>query len=160
MKREYTKDQKNIMGLYAMIGAGSILTFVPYSILPIAGFVSVFVGWIASFAYRFKYRDNDMYQFHMKYLNGTILLSSLVLMICVFFFGSIVYFNGDLGPVNDVMQAAERGVVPTQADIARMQYEFVMTNKDLISMTAIFTLSPYPIYLISRIVKGVRKINS
>jgi hypothetical protein len=84
--------------------------------------------------------------------------STLLAFMCVFLFGSIVYFNGDLSPVNAMIQQAERGVVPNDADIAVMNASFVQLNRDLILWTAIATLPLYPLYIIIRVLMGVRSI--
>jgi len=51
---------------------------------------------------------------------------------------------------------SNNGVVPDQGDIAKMQLHFFYANKSLIVKAGLFCLLPYPIYLLYRIIKGVK----
>lgn len=147
---------KNLTSLYAMIGAGSIMMVIPYSFIPFAGIACAFVAWIACYMYRWRNRGNELYQFHTTYLIRTIWWSSLILMLGVIVFGSIIFGNGDMSAINAMMESAQRGVIADQADILRMQIEFVRANSEIIIGAGIFCLLPYPLFLMYRIVRGIR----
>jgi len=151
-----TQTQKTIASLYAMVGAGSIMMVVPYSMIPYAGIACALVGFIATYIYKFKNKGNELYQFHCRYLIRTVWISSLILMLGIIVFGSIIFLNGDMSAINDMMLSAERGVVPSEYDIYAMQMQFVIVNKSIIILAAVIALLPYPLYLIYRTIKGVR----
>lgn len=153
-----TKQDKEIVTLYAMITVGSILMLIPYGALPFAGMACAFVGFISAYFYKWRHKGNEVMQFHTKHIIRTSWWSSLILLIGVVVFGGIVYNNGDLSAINQAMQAAERGVIPTDGDIQRMQLQFVKDNMQLILIAAAIGLLPYPAYLITKMVQGVKKI--
>ena len=152
---DLTQNQKAILSLYALIGAGSLMMVIPASIILFAGIACALVGFFACYFYRWKYKADEAMVFHAGYLIRTTWWSSLILLIGLIVFGSIIFGNGDMGAINQMMQSAERGIVPNDADIIRMQLEFVQTNRTLIYIAAL-ALLPYPAFLLYRIVKGVK----
>ena len=153
------KDKNTIASLYALIGAGAIMMVIPYIMLPLAGFSCTLVGVITAYIYRFKNRGDDIMQFHMRYLIRTFWWSSLILTVGIILFGCVVFFNGDMSAINNLMASAERGIIPTESDVAAMQIRFIKANQFLILISAAVCLLPYPIYLFYRIFKGVRVLN-
>jgi len=153
-----SKIDKEIITLYAMITVGAILMLIPYGMLPFAGFACAFVGFVSAYVYKWRYKNNADIRFHMGHIIRTTWWSSLILTVGVMIFGCIVYFNGDISAINQVMQSAERGIVPSDGDIQRMQLQFVKDNMTLILVGAAVALLPYPVYLITKMVQGVRKI--
>ena len=149
---------KTLISLYALVGAGSIMMIIPISLVPFAGLACAIVGFISAYIYRWKYKTDDLYQFHCTYIIRTIWWSSFILTIGIIVFGSIIFLNGDMAPINSMMASAERGVVPTEYDIYKMQIDFVQLNKGIIMIAALIALLPYPAYLIYRTFKGVKKL--
>jgi len=151
-----TNTQKNIIGLYSMMMAGGILSVIPYSLFPMAGMACILVVWISAIVQKLRAKDDEIIRFHMSYINRTVLWSILVMMLCIFLFGCLVFFNGDMSAIKSMMRSAESGIILETGDVAMMQYEFVMANKDLIVWAALISFIPYPAYLIYKSVKGVR----
>lgn len=150
--------KKTLLTLYALVGAGSIMMLIPYMLLPYAGIACAFVGLMSAYFYRWKQKNNMMMAFHTTYIIRTVWVSSLILTIGVILFGCIIFYNGDMSVINMMMANVENGVVPSEADIASMQHIFVQTNKGLIITTALFVLTPYPLYLVYRTIKGLRTL--
>ena len=150
------KGQKNILSFYGLFGAGAIMMMLPFGIIPFAGVACALVMFFAAYFYRWRKKGQDDYQFHMTHIIRTTWLSQLILLIGVILFGTIIFNNGDMTAIHGMMTMAENGVVPNDNDIALMQLKFVQANKSLIVITGIVCLLPYPLYLIYRIVKGVR----
>lgn len=152
-----SSSQKNILSLYAMIGAGSLMMLIPYSMIPYAGFACTFVAFFAAYFYRWRYKHRDeMMVFHMNYLIKSVWIANLILLVGVIVFGSIIFSNGDLSAIHAMMASAEKGVIPNEGDILAMQLSFLYANKGLILMAATVGLLPYPLYLIIRIFNGVK----
>ena len=139
-----------------MMGVGSIMMVVPYSVIPFVGFVSVFVAFMACYFYRWRHKHDEEMVFHTKYLVRTSWWSSLILVLGIIIFGSIIFTNGDLTALNNLIKSSQAGVIPTENDIALMQINFVNANKKIIICAAIISLLPYPLYLFYRMVKGVK----
>jgi uncharacterized membrane protein len=140
-----------------MIGAGSLMMLIPYSMIPYAGFACAFVAFISAYFYRWRYKNKDeMMVFHMNYLIKSVWIANLILIVGIIIFGSIIFSNGDMSAIHAMMASAEKGVIPNEGDILAMQLSFLYANKALILMAAVIGLLPYPLYLISRIFKGVR----
>ena len=158
MKTNYSDDQKTLISLYALVGAGSIMMMIPFSLLPYAGLACAFVGLIAAYIYRFKNKTNLMMAYHCTYIIRTLWWSSLILIAGIVIFGSIIFLNGDMSSIHQLMLGAERGVVPSETDVLIMQYNFIQANKGLIYIAGIIGLLPYPAYLIYRTIKGVRQL--
>ena len=158
MTHRFTKDDKEIISLYALVTVGSILMVIPYGVLPFAGIACAFVGFIAAYFYKWRRKQDEKFVYHMRFIIRTGWWSSLILTIGVIVFGSIIYSNGDLSSIMNVMSAAERGIIPTENDIKLMQLQFVKDNLNLILMAAAIGLLPYPVYLIARMLQGVRQI--
>jgi uncharacterized membrane protein len=154
----YNEQQKSILSLYALISAGAILTALPFSLLPYAGMACILVGFIAGYIYRMRNREYYFMVRHTTYIIRTVWWSFLILLAGVFFFACILVYNGDLSPIYQLMQQADRGVPPNQSDVRIMQDTFVRLNKDLIVISAIFCLMPYPAFVLYRCFKGVREI--
>lgn len=152
------QNKKTILGLYALIGAGSLMMVTPFSIIPFAGISCAFVGFIACYFYRWKHKDNEDIVFHTSYLIRTTWWSSLILLVGVIVFGSIIFGNGDTSMIDQMIKSAERGIIPNEGDIMRMQIQFVQTNQKLIMLAAIIALLPYPAFLLYRIIKGARLV--
>jgi len=152
-----SKQDREIISIYALVTVGSILMVVPYSALPFAGIACAFVGFIAAYIYKWRCKNDDIMVYHMRFIIRTSWWSTLILMIGIFIFGSIIYSNGDLSPIISVMDAAQRGMIPSDNDIRVMQLQFVGQNLSLI-ITAAIALLPYPIYLIARMIQGVRQL--
>ncbi len=149
---------KKILSVYAMIAVAAIMICIPYMIIMTAGLSLMAMVWIFCYFYKFRSKSQPVPNRHFRYMIRTMWWSTLVAFVCVFLFGSIVYFNGDLSPVNAMIQQAERGVVPNDADIAVMNASFIQLNRDLILWTAIATLPLYPLYIIIRVLMGVQSI--
>lgn len=158
MSSSLTAVQKNIMGVYALIACGSVMMLVPHPTIPFAGLACSLVGFLSAYMYRWRNKSDDMMQFHMTYIIRTVWWSSLILLVGLFLFATVLFNNGDLSMVYNVMGDAEKGVLPTDADMRAMQLDFVRTNMTLISITAAVCLLPYPLYLIVRMFNGVRKV--
>lgn len=148
--------QKTILTVYALIFAGSLLMMVPVGVIPFAGMSCLIVGLISAYIYRNR-ADDDLMNGHMSYVIRTIWWSSLVLLVGVLLFCSIVGANGDLSMIHDLMEQAEIGLIPTETDVRLMQHQFLNANTKIIGLAALFGLLPYPLYLIYRLVGGIRK---
>lgn len=156
-KTTLTETQKTALNVYAMVAAGSVLMLIPVSIVPFAGLACLMVGFIAAYVYRARNREDGLMVSHMGYVIRTVWWSSLILLAGLVVFTSVLMANGDTSMITDLMKQAEKGIIPTEADVRAMQALFVQTNADLIIMTAAVTLLPYPLYLAFRMVSGVRK---
>lgn len=154
----YTHTHKTIFNLYALIAAGGILMMLPFALLPYAGMACLTVGFIAAYIYRWKNRGDEFMRFHTTYAIRTMWWSLLILLIGVFFFGCILFFNGDLTPIHQMMADAEKGMIANEADIRSMQYNFVRDNMSLIIIAGAITLLPYPIYIVVRCIKGAQMV--
>jgi uncharacterized membrane protein len=154
---DLSKQDKEIISLYALVTVGSILMVIPYSILPFAGLACAFVGFAAAYFYKWFKRGGDAMQFHARYIIKTGWWSTLILFIGILIFGSIIYFNGDLSSIFALVDGAGRGVVPNENEIRLMQLQFIRDNLSLIGLGAI-VLIPYPAFLIYRMIRGVRKL--
>ena len=154
-----SNQEKLIYGHYALIGAGAIMMIIPVSLLPYAGLSCVFVGLISAYIHRLRHKQSDVTVFHMIYLIKTCWISTLILTVGIILFGSIIFFNGDLGVIDQMITQAQSGVIPTDADMIAMQLEFVEANRDLILIAAIICLLPYPAYILYRTIKGARMVS-
>lgn len=152
------KDQKEIMSLYALVMVGALMMLIPYSLIPFAGVACMSVGLIATYFYKWRYKSNDVMQFHMSYIIRTVWWSTLILTIGVGLFCSILWSNGDWSIIYSMQDSMARGVIPTEADMQRSIWNFVQNNSALIQWTALLSLPPYPVYLIYRAVSGVKKL--
>lgn len=148
--------QKSIIGLYAMLVAGAVLTVTPYSLFPIAGMACVLVVWLSVIFQKFRSGNDEAMTFHLGYINRIILWSFLILLASLFLFGCMVFFNGDISAINRMMQSAEKGIILEAGDIAKMNYEFVMANKELILFSALLCAMPYPLFIIYKSIMGVK----
>lgn len=151
-----TEPQKTALNIYAMVTAGSVLMLIPYSLIPFAGIACLFVGFIAAYIYRARNKENMFLHSHMSYIIRTVWWSSLLLLVGLAVFTSIILSNGDLSMITDLLSEAERGIIPNENDIRMMQAGFVHSNASLITMAAIIGLLPYPVFLAWRMVKGIR----
>lgn len=158
MTNQYSNNTKTLLGVHALVGAGSLMMLIPYMMLPYAGVSCAFVGLMAAYFYRWRNKGDDMMVYNTSYIIRTVWISSLILTVGIILFACIIFFNGDMSVVNTMMANAEKGIVPTEYDIYAMQHIFVQTNRALIITTALITLSPYPLYLIYRTLKGVKSI--
>ncbi len=154
----FNKDQKEIMSLYALVMVGALMMLVPYSLIPFAGVACMSVGLIATYFYKWKYKSNEVMQFHMSYIIRTVWWSTLILTIGVGLFSSILWSNGDWSIIYNMQDSVARGVIPTEADVQRSIWNFVQDNSTLIQWTSLVSLPPYPIYLIYRAIAGVKKL--
>ena len=152
----YTETEKNILTLYALTTAGAILSMIPLSLLPYAGLACVTVGFIACYIFRMRNKNNELMVFHTTYLIQTMWWASLILVIGILLFACIIFFNGDLSSIYQLMGDAERGLLPEESDIRAMQGEFVRSNVTLILIAAIFCLLPFPLYILFKTLKGVK----
>lgn len=148
--------QKTALNVYAMVAAGMVLMLIPVSLVPFAGLACMTVGFIAAYLYRARNKDNLFLHSHMRYIIRTVWWASLILIIGLIIFSSILVLNGDISMITDMRDQAERGVIPTESDIRVMQANFVHTNADLILIAAFLALLPYPLYIAWRMVKGIR----
>jgi uncharacterized membrane protein len=158
MASSLSQIQKTILAVYALIAAGSIMMLVPHATVPFAGLACSMVGFLSAYVYRWKNKTDGILQFHMTYIIRTVWWASLILITGLFLFCVVLFNNGDLSMIYNVMSDAEKGLVPTDADMRVMQAEFVRTNVTLITITAAVCLLPYPLYLIIRMFNGVRKV--
>lgn len=154
-----TQFQKKISALYAMIGAGAIMTMIPYSFIPFAGMSCLIVAVFACYLYRFQYKGNQVMGFHTRHLIRTFWLSNIIIIAGIILFGSIIFLNGDMTALNTLFAAAEKGVIANESDVMRMQITFVHANEKLIKLAALISLLPYPFYLIYRVTKGIKILN-
>jgi uncharacterized membrane protein len=152
------KDQKEIISLYALVMVGALMMLVPYSLRPFAGVACMSVGLIATYFYKCKYKSNDLIQFHMRYIIRTVWWSTLILVVGVGLFCSILGANGDWSSVYNVQESIARGVILTESDMKIAIFSFVETNSTLISWVALLSLPPYPLYLAYRAICGVKKL--
>lgn len=150
--------RKKILSVYAMVAAGSIMMLIPVSLIPLAGFSCAMVGFITAYLYRWRAGDNSLMSEHMTFVIRTVWWASLILLVGMGLFASVLMSNGDLSMIHDLVAQAERGLVPTESDIQMMQAAFVQANKRLIAVAAIICLLPYPLYLVVRMVNGVRRV--
>lgn len=150
--------QKNILAVYALIAVGSVMMMVPFSLFPFAGMACSFVGFASAYVYRWKHKDDALMSEHMTYIIRTVWWSSLILLVGMLIFCSIIMTNGDLSMIYNLMDSTQNGILPTDADVRAMQIAFVNTNMDYITLGAIIGLLPYPLCLAYRMVRGVRKI--
>ena len=157
MASSISATQKNILGVYALLAAGSVMMLIPHPTIPFAGLACLLVGFASAYIYRWRHKDDDLMQTQMTYAIRTMWWSSLILLIGIILFCLVLYNNADLSMVYDILGEAERGIVPTDADIRMMQASFVRTNVKLISITAAICLLPYPLYLIGRFGMGVKR---
>ena len=154
----YSYNHKTILNLYALLAAGAILTILPFSLLPYAGMACLLVGFIAAYIYRYRNRHDDFMRFHTTYAIRTMWWSTLILLIGVFLFGCILFFNDNLTAINALMAQAEKGVIANKADIGVMQAQFIYANKSLIILTGTITLLPCPLYIVARTIKGAAMV--
>lgn len=153
-----TETQKTIIAVYAMIMAGSVLTLVPYGIVPFSGLACLFVGAVAAYVYRWRNRDQNLMDSHMRYIIRTFWWSSLILLIGIAAFAAIIVSNGDLSMIDQMTKRAEAGIIPTEDDIQAMQYAFLQGNAKLIGLAALLSLPAYPFFLLYRVLRGVRSV--
>jgi|GEM_PF-2392586 len=151
-----TNSQKTVLSLYAVVMAGSVLMMIPHALVPSAGLVCVIVGLIAAYIYRANNKDDIFMTSHMCHITRTIWWLSLLLLVGLGLFMSIIWSNGDLSMITNLVQQAEQGVIPNESDVYTMQVAFIHTNKPLIMTAAAVSFLPYPVFLIWRVVKGVR----
>lgn len=153
----YTKDQKTVFSLYAFVLTGSILLVIPYSLIPIAGLACVLVGLPSAYLYRRTFKDKPPARQAMTDLIGTIWWAQLILTVAIGLFVSVLAANGDFTAIDTLMADAEKGIVPTETDMRAMQLSFVQDNLSLITWTALLTLPVYPVFLVVRLVGGIRR---
>lgn len=153
-----SKDQKEIMSLYALVMVGALMMLVPYSLIPFAGIACMSVGLVATYLYKWKYKSNEVMQFHMSYIISTIWWSTLILMVAMGLFFSVLWANGDWSAIYSVRNSLERGIILSESDMQRLIWKFIQDNATLIQWSALLTLPTYPIYLIYRTVSGVKKL--
>lgn len=150
--------QKTIISVYAMVFVGALMMLIPMSLIPYAGLACMSVGFISSYVYKWKNKHDEIMTYHMGYIVRTTWWSSLILLIGVGIFCSILISNGDLSAITNLMSNANNGVIPTENDIMVMQITFVKSNLKLITFAGGLCLIPYPVYLIYRAINGVRKL--
>ena len=153
--RTYNASEKKILTLYALITAGTILSMLPFLLLPYAGLASISVGFLAAYIYRFKNRDNEFMVFHTTYLIRVLWWSSLILIVGIAMFACIIVFNGDLSSIDYLMMQAQQGLPPTEVEVLEMQRNFVSANRTLITIAAAFCLLPYPLFIFVKIIKAL-----
>lgn len=150
--------QKTCLTVYALTLVGSLLMMIPMGVLPFAGLACVIVGLGSAYIYRWRSSHGEMMHEHMAYIIRTIWWATLILFVGIGLFCSIIIANGDLSMVYDLMEQTEKGLIPTDADIRAMQYKFLDANSKIIGIAAFFGLLPYPLYLIYRLIRGVRRV--
>lgn len=150
------KNQREILSLYAFMGAGSLMMVIPFFVIPFVGLTCAFVAFMACYFYRWRQKNNEDMVFHTSYLIRTSWWSSLILVVGIIVFGSIIFGNGDMGSLNSLINSTQAGVIPTEEDILRMQIDLVEANKSLILIAGAVSLLPYPLFIIYRVVKGVK----
>lgn len=151
-----TESQKTALNIYAMVTAGTVLMLIPYSLIPFAGFACLLVGFISAYVYRSRNKDNIFLRSHMTHIIRTIWWSTLLLMVGLSLFTSIILSNGDLSMIYDLVAQAERGIIPNDEDIGMMVSSFVHRNTSLILTASMIGLLPYPAFLAWRMINGIR----
>jgi hypothetical protein len=141
-----------------MLVASVVLMMIPHPIIVISGISLFLVVFIATYIYRFQNRGNEIIKNYYKGVTKVIWQSSLILLVGVLLFGCIVYFNGDLSPVDRLMAHAQKGVIANPADIAAMQIAFINLNKELILLAAFICLLPYPAFVIVKSFLNVKNL--
>ena len=156
--RDLPIHYKKILNVYAMIAVAAIMMCIPYPMIMLAGVSLTGIVWIFCYIYKYQSKAQTISRHHYGYMIKTMWLSMAVALVSVFIFGSVVYFNGDLSPIQALMQQAERGVIPNETDIAVMNVSFIQLNKDLIIWTALATLPIYPLFILFRVLRGARRL--
>lgn len=150
-----TETQKTTLAVYALIVVGSILMLIPSAMIVVAGLCCLTVGLLSAYIYRWRTNDVVMKD-SMTYCIRTVWWSNLIILIGLAVFSSILWSNGDWSMIDELMMQADKGIIPTEVEVRAMQYQFLQNNAKLISIAAI-ALVPYPLYLIIRMIKGVRR---
>lgn len=152
---KYTESEKIILNLYALVATGAILSVIPFTLLPFAGMACLTIGLIAAYIYRYKGKGDQLVRYHTTNLIRAMWWSVLVLMAGVIAFSCVLVFNGDLTPIMKLMEASEKGIVPTEDDVRIMQANFVYVNQQLIVWAAALSFLPFPLFVLFRVFKGV-----
>jgi len=153
-----TSEQKQIINLYALLASSAVMMCLIHPMIIMAGIALFIVLLVGVYYYRFRFRDNSMLQHHTRAISRTIWLSFPISLLGIFLYGCIIYFNGDMSPIDRLMEQAQKGVVANQDDIATMQWTLVRLNIDLIEAAFPVAIFPTPTFIVIRSILGVHHV--
>ncbi len=150
-------DKYKILVPYLILLLGVVTACVPdmtvqgYSML--LGLVSLILGYI----FRSRAVEDDLVWHHATFMIRTIWIWSLFLSIGIVGAGYIVSIQGDMSAIQSLMDSANSGSIPSEAEIDAAGSTFFDTNFNLILKTTLMWLAPAQVYAVWRIYKGLSR---
>lgn len=145
-----TKDDKNIVTLYALLIASTLMNFIPSISIQTFGGLLFFITFIATYLVRNTKEEESSHFVHCSYIITTVWIFSLLFTV-----GIIISIG--IADHSSIMTLADNisvGIVPTELEMMQSIKKFGVDN--LILFLIIFL--PMVTYLFYRLTKGLNII--
>lgn len=152
------EEQKKIINtLYGFLILSTILGFVPHGGAFMASLALWLVTLVAAYIYRGKDKDDGLLHNHMTYLIGTIWIGTSLIVLGTMIAGLWVYYGGDNSPLDDVVAAANKGVIPDEAGLRQIMGDYFTINKRLLITASSVAIGPAILYFVYRVANGLSR---
>ncbi len=157
------KHRSTILQLYAVFILSLIGSLIPNMLAQGLSCLFLLALIIAVPIYQWAAPSGSLLENHMRYLNVTIWMGSLFLLISILILGYWVYQQSDQSAFNALYSQAENGNIMDMAAIEAAMQNFLQANMPLLLKASIICVGPTFLYIayrtscaLSRAVKGYR----
>jgi len=145
-----SKNDKNIISLYALLIGATIMNFLPSIAIQTFGGIIFFVTFITTYMLRAKHDTKTDHYTHCSYIIKTIWIFSLLFTV-----GLIISIGAaNHSAIINIVDAIQAGAIPTEQQMMEAVLQF---GKDNLILFLILFL-PMVIYLFYRFAKGLNII--
>ena len=138
---------KEIASIYVLYMVSWIMSVIPHTTTASFGTVLVFVTFISIYILRNQSKEDSIAYSHYVTMIKTTWISSLMAVVGIV----ICFFMADQSVLNNMMQSAMSGIIPSKNQMALLAENYMRTNMFL--FLAVF--SPMLMYLFYRLGKGL-----
>lgn len=146
-----------ILGLYAVLAFGVLMSCLPYMTAQNVGAVAVLLALIFSYVLESKSDKDSLETHHAIFIIRTIWIWTTFLLIGLCGAGYVVSQQGNMAAIDQLMGMINSGGIPTEADIQAASEAYLNDNTDLILKTALVWLAPAQIYAVWRLARGLSR---
>lgn len=148
------KQQSTIQGLYVLLIAATIMSFMPSVAVSVFGIILLLITLIAAYIYRLSDSRDGLLHNHMTYMIGTIWIASTVIAIGIALAGWSVYMNGDHTAIQNAVLDVQSGAVPSEDHLYDYLWQYMDDNRKLIWDSAVTFVALPVLYFLYRVVNG------
>lgn len=149
--------KKNINILYGTLIVSTVLSFVPNTSAFLLSMALILAVLICAYYYKAKDTQDGLLYNHMVYMIGTIWIGSAFFMISILLVGLAVYLKGDQSVIFTTMDSIQGGLVPSQAEIQAISYQYMLDNKGLLLTASAVAVGPAILYFVYRVANGMSR---